>query len=333
MINALFKTAIPKAGYIRQTPGNKGVWGSVLFTVDLEIEKADWVIVYDDIDKEITIKTDPTHTLLITAEPPSIKNYNQKFLSQFHYVITSHISIKHPRKTLVQQGLPWMVGMEFINGVYTPPPKLDFDALKSMKSPNKKKLMSVIVSNKKQTYGHKQRLIFVDLLKKHFGDHIDVYGGENHIPDKWDAIAPYKYHIVLENSQHQDYWTEKLADAYLGFSYPLYWGCPNLKDYFDTRSFCELDIFNPKESIKIIESVINNNLAVKHSKHILDSRNLILDKYNMFAISQEFISKHNYISSELRNVVIKPQANYLPFRQKLGNTLYKTKKLINAKLK
>jgi hypothetical protein len=41
----------------------------------------------------------------------------------------------------------------------------------------------------------------------------------------------------LENSQSPHYWTEKLTDAYLGWAFPLYVGCPNVGDYFAKESF------------------------------------------------------------------------------------------------
>ena len=45
----------------------------------------------------------------------------------------------------------------------------------------------------------------------------------NDIPDKWDAIAPYKYHIVFDNLlSNRTHWSEKLADSFLGFSLLLF---------------------------------------------------------------------------------------------------------------
>ena len=46
--------------------------------------------------------------------------------------------------------------------------------------------------------------------------------------DKAEAIAPYAYHLVLENNYIDNFWTEKLADAWIGWALPLYLGAPNL---------------------------------------------------------------------------------------------------------
>ena len=56
----------------------------------------------------------------------------------------------------------------------------------------------------------------------------------NPIEDKFDALIGYKYHLALENSVIPDYWTEKLADSLLAWCKPIYYGCPNINDYFSS---------------------------------------------------------------------------------------------------
>ena len=80
--------------------------------------------------------------------------------------------------------------------------------------------------------------------------------GFDPIPDKWDAIYLYKYHIVLENCSIPDYWTEKLADAFLGLAYPIYYGCTNLSSYFPEKSFTPIDIDNPEQAISILKKLL-----------------------------------------------------------------------------
>ncbi len=48
-----------------------------------------------------------------------------------------------------------------------------------------------------------------------------------------DGLAPYRYSVVIENVQERDYFSEKLIDAILCKTVPIYWGCPNIGDYFD----------------------------------------------------------------------------------------------------
>jgi len=47
--------------------------------------------------------------------------------------------------------------------------------------------------------------------------------------------------LVIENSRHENYFTEKLLDAFLARCVPLYWGCPNISSYFDHRGIIEIN--------------------------------------------------------------------------------------------
>ena len=42
------------------------------------------------------------------------------------------------------------------------------------------------------------------------------------------------YSVVVESSNEQNYFTEKLIDCLITKTIPIYWGCPNISDFFDT---------------------------------------------------------------------------------------------------
>jgi hypothetical protein len=46
-----------------------------------------------------------------------------------------------------------------------------------------------------------------------------------------------KFSIIIENSQEINYFSEKLIDCLLTKTIPIYWGCPNINDYFDINGF------------------------------------------------------------------------------------------------
>ena len=50
-----------------------------------------------------------------------------------------------------------------------------------------------------------------------------------------------KFSIVIESSKEENYFTEKICDALISKTIPIYWGCPNIDDFFDTRGMiiCE----------------------------------------------------------------------------------------------
>jgi hypothetical protein len=50
---------------------------------------------------------------------------------------------------------------------------------------------------------------------------------------KW--VFNSQYNIAIENTQQEDYLSEKLLDCFVAKTVPVYIGCPNVGDYFDTR--------------------------------------------------------------------------------------------------
>jgi hypothetical protein len=149
--------------------------------------------------------------------------------------------------------------------------------------PAKPKLISVIASDKAFTVEHRYRREFVAALETAFVGRLDVFGrGIQDIEDKWDAIAPYKYHVVLENGAFTDYWTEKISDAYLGWSFPLYMGCPNLDAYFPAQSFARLAWGDTAGALSAVERVLSMDPYQSALPKIEAARRQCLDAYNFF---------------------------------------------------
>ncbi len=262
----MFKVKISTPDYkwplIRQTPGQKGIWGDYEFIINEDIEECDYWVVYEGLEHKENVYCYPENIFLTTGEPPSVKKYNKNFLQQFFGVITSHTEIEHSRRFYTQQALPWMVGGRYLAKEKTWDEHFskDYDELSNINgSIQKIKLMSMVCSNKDFTSGHSQRMQFVKKLSKHFGSDIDIFGvGIKNIEDKWDAIATYKYHIVVENCAINNYFSEKLSDSFLASTYPLYYGCPNITEYFPADS---LSTINISES----STLSNFDILIKHS--------------------------------------------------------------------
>ncbi|KYC45386.1 MAG: Glycosyltransferase family 10 (fucosyltransferase) [Candidatus Methanofastidiosum methylothiophilum] len=301
---------------LRQTPNEKGIWDNVQFFInDDSIKEPDYWIVYNGLKKEEKAFCPKDNVILITGEPPTIANYNIKFIKQFNRIITCHRDMQHKNKIYWQQALPWHIGQRITEFIDFNNCKIEitknYDQLKNknIESKDKTKICSVISSNKNFIQGHRDRNQFVEILKNHFEDKIDIYGrGFKEIEDKWDAIAPYKYHIVIENSSFNDYWTEKLADAFLAEAYPIYYGAENIDSYFSKNSLTKIDIHSPEKAIKIIEKVIQEDYYNKYKNEIRESKQKILDEYNLFPtivsklIVQDIDKKHNK-----SKIILKPE--------------------------
>lgn len=75
------------------------------------------------------------------------------------------------------------------------------------------------------------------------------------VEDKIEFIGAYKFLLAFENSSAIGYVTEKLFDAFLGNTMPLYWGDPTVALDFNTRSFLNRQEYASDEAFieKIIE--------------------------------------------------------------------------------
>lgn len=318
MIVIKISTALVDWPFLRQTPMESGEWMEYKFFVDNnEIKECDYWFIYEGLHKKESVKCPPENIYFITGEPPSIKSYNQKFLQQFSTVITSHQAIRHKDIIIQQQSLPWFVGRKVINEKNISFSH-NYDELKNISKFHKTKLISLIVSNKDITSGHRKRLEFVEKIREHFGSHIDVFGrGIQSIEDKWDAIAPYKYHIVLENSIYPHYWTEKLSDTYLGGAYPFYYGDPKIHEYFPSNALTTIDINSPILAIKKIEEALKNNQYEKSIEQIANARILVLDEYNLFpSICNIIEKKQNENVKNRSNILLLPENTFNMIHEK-----------------
>ncbi|MEM6589611.1 MAG: hypothetical protein AAF641_14285 [Pseudomonadota bacterium] len=98
----------------------------------------------------------------------------------------------------------------------------------------KSKLCSLIASAKRSQPGHVLRHQVADWSQTQNSDMELLGQGYAPFGEKSDGLAPYRYSVVIENAQERNYFTEKLIDAVLCETVPIYWGCPNLGDFMDT---------------------------------------------------------------------------------------------------
>ena len=330
MINVKITTAAPNWPIIEQSPNSAGIWNNCKFFVNQSVKRVDWWVVFDNMAKKERVICPPENTIFVGAETEYIKKYDQKFLNQFGTVVTCQRNMEHPHKIYTQQAHLWhIIGQfgkakdgVFVRGKFLPA----YDELKSMKTIPKTKLMSVVAANKTYTEGQRLRREFINKMKEHFGDRLDVYGtGINPVMDKWDGIAPYKYYLAIENSSVPHYWTTVLADAYLAGAYPLYYGDPNIHDYFSKDALTVIDIHDIEGSVKTIEKIISENHFEKHLADIWEARRLVMDTYNIFPLIADLVNRLP-ASNDYKPTTLKPQPK--PWlKWKITGILRKHKKL------
>ena len=68
--------------------------------------------------------------------------------------------------------------------------------------------------------------------------------------EKKDELFESMFSIVIENSRIKNYFTEKLIDALRTYTIPIYYGCPNISEYFDSKGI--ININNCQEMLSCV---------------------------------------------------------------------------------
>jgi hypothetical protein len=114
----------------------------------------------------------------------------------------------------------------------------------------KNKLVSMVYSSK----GGLDRNLRKEVANR-LNNKIDLFGSgtiKGQLDAKSDSLVPYMYSISIENSISENYYTEKILDCFITGNIPIYRGCPNISDFFDSRGIIEFnDITN-------VDNIINN---------------------------------------------------------------------------
>lgn len=251
------------------------------WVLDPEARDYDWLVVYDDLPRRAderlslgieTLSCPQENTVLLTYEPSSVKFYGQDYMDQFGMVLTSHEpeTLRHRnRQDMPPIGVWFYGGLEQVNAHASVPKKTG--------------LVSMFGSPKAQKHTlHHRRAEFLVELAEGLGEQVDVYGkGYQFVEHKAEGIDAYRYHIAVENHIGPHHWTEKLSDAFLGYSLPFYVGCSNLEAYFPQESFIRLDILDSEAALAMVEKAIVDKEYEKRLPAIIEARRRVLEDYNL----------------------------------------------------
>jgi len=297
------------------------------FHINKDIEQADFWFVFEDLKLNTEFCKVPKNNVIYLNNETSFKKdyffqpYMRKYLEQFQEVRSCYLS-PHPKTKNNIPFLPWMIHANHGSTIYDKS-SYNFKYFQELKQLEKTKKISVICSNKVHTDNHHLRVEFLKKLKLHFGDQLDWYGnGVNEIKHKYEGIFDYKYHIVLENDSRKNLISEKLFDSMLGLSLPIYYGAPNILEYFDKNSLYTIDINDIDTSIETIENILKNDNYEEYLDNLIESKDKILKEYN-------FLNRIIEIIETNKNIKLNNQE----FIYSLNSSKYYWKKFVSYKLK
>ncbi len=284
-----------ESGFKKQSPKHEAKWGSCSFIFNPKETNYDWLVIIDDIPKVLphgaeTLSCPKENTILVTTEPSSITRYGRAFSKQFHYLLTNQDEkvLPHSNAIRSQTGMLWYYGK-------------DYDSIVSVTHPNKTKKISTICSNKKEGHTlHRLRYEFTKILEERVPE-VERFGrGFKWIETKAEGLDDYEFHVAIENHYAPNVWTEKLADAFLGFTIPIYYGCPNVYDYFPKESLIQIDIYDIEGSIAKIKEIISTEGEYERRLDaVKEARRRVIEEYNLLAMINNIVENSKSVTSPI----------------------------------
>jgi len=189
-----------------------------------------------------TIDSNADYNVLCLLESESIvPNFSDNELNKFDLIITWREDILNRFSNSIKM----IYGTTWIDQS-----KLNF---------KKEDKVSFLLSDKNFTKGHKLRQELYQVLSQ-----INDLNGLSlfsiktppRINFKEEVLNSYKFSIIIENEKNNNYITEKIIDCFATKTIPIYWGSPNISEYFDANGIIT---FNSFSNFFEIVSKINNN--------------------------------------------------------------------------
>ena len=271
--------------YRMQIEGEALVKHGVTFCEHDPTAETDWIVCYGDFVRAFETHVPRKRRILIITEPKEIRYPSSAFLDQFGVVIgPGNFPSYRGTRIISHGGLTWFYPIKDI-GPDAASLFLDFSALATMKRPVKEASISVVISRKTITRMHRQRLDFVERLRQEIGDRLKIFGsGFRPIAAKADAINPYAYHLALENNDVDSFWTEKIADAYLGYAFPIYAGCKDIGDYFPPNSYLPIDYSRADDAVARIKELLESPSDPDRLDAVAEARWRLLNEHSLVAL-------------------------------------------------
>jgi hypothetical protein len=108
-------------------------------------------------------------------------------------------------------------------------------------------------------------------------------------------MLDYAYHLSIENSFMNDYFTEKISDPILSECLCFYAGCSNIEEYIDSRAFCKIDLTNKGEAKETIIRAIQDNHRKKKLKYIKQQKKRLLTDLNPLNLMWLAVNERDYV--------------------------------------
>jgi hypothetical protein len=171
------------------------------------------------------------------------------------------------------------------------------------KNYSKQFLVSHVRGNLLKTHGHTYRFEYHDRSQKELNIPYRSWetAGIREIEEtcavaKCELFGDAQFGVVIENTSHRGYFTEKIIEMFLLKTIPVYWGCSNIGDFFNMNGIITFD--NVDDLIYKL-----NNLDENYYNSCLEAVNENYDLALNYINYEENISNNIIKIFELNNLI------------------------------
>jgi hypothetical protein len=248
----------------------------------------DWPISWNQNEIQESLSKNP-YNILILGEPDEyfgIHNFAIQNSKAFTAILTwsDEVISRCDNAVLFPFGTTW----------------LDDDYVKKMENVDKNFEVSFLRGALNKSPGHNIRHQIYDRLDEikipnKFFDVLDDYkltGSRSDLSAKKIVWNESMFHIAIENHSHNGYFTEKIVDAFLTKTIPIYWGCKDIDKYFDKRGMILFETYE--------EAIEKINKLTEQDYH--DRKEYLAKNYKLALHYADFFGRFKNFMSDLVTV-------------------------------
>ena len=152
----------------------------------------------------------------------------------------------------------------------------------------KTKGVSVIASDKNHTAGHQLRHQLIGVCPE-----LDKWGsGYNRFEDKTEPLKDYMFSVAILNHTIDNYFTEILTDCFALGTVPIFWGTPNIGEFFDEKGIIRFENIEEFSKIKLSKQLYEDMMPhIKRNYEIASKYYKSTDDIIANIIEREFYNK------------------------------------------
>ena len=318
------------------TGNNDNVFAGCKFFVNEPVGKADAWFVVEDVDpndNRCEVPLGQLHFLSAEASwrPDKFLSLDsERFLNQFAGIHSCH-PIRLPSVNFTPPFLPWMINANHETIFNTH--ERDIHYFEGPDHLKKERPLSVFCSAQGWTPEHRLRLAFVEHLKKELGEDLDWFGnGVSPVDEKWQGLAMFEHTLVLENRSDRGIFTEKILDAYLGLSVPIYWGAPDIGSYLPVPPSHQINIADFRGATIQIRNLLSTGASESDRHRLIEGKTRVLNELHFLNRIADIAKSSRPKNPKPVLMILKPRESFVRPQRTSKSLTGKTKDFLFRKV-